>query len=270
MTPRKSVPAVPQVAGLMYHDVTDQPDSSGFLRSGARPYKLALSAFEDHLDAIAEAPTAPSLVTAVDFGRPGRHVVLTFDDGGKSALTASEALARRGWKAHFFIVTSRIGQRTFLTATEVRELAAYGHSVGSHSHTHPDIFRDLSVDQMRQEWRISRDAIAQLLGAPCVTASVPGGDISRLVIRSAAEIGYAYLFTSDPRVEPQRVPGCWVLGRFAAKRDTSPARVRELTRFRGWRSALLARRLKNTARASLPFLYRARVRAASREPAEVQ
>jgi len=37
----------------------------------------------------------------MDFERPGRHVLLTFDDGGKSALYASDQLSRRGWKGHF-------------------------------------------------------------------------------------------------------------------------------------------------------------------------
>jgi len=258
----------PNVAGFMYHDVTEDPDSSGFLRAGARSYKLSRRAFGLHLEGIAEAPVAPSLVTAVDFSSPGRYLVLTFDDGGKSALAASESLARRGWKAHFFIATSLIGQPTFLTATEIRELAACGHIVGSHSHTHPDIFRDLPPERMLQEWRVSRDMIAQILSAPCVTASVPGGDISRLVLRSAADAGFAYLFTSDPWLAPQRVAGCWVLGRFAPKVGTSPARVRQLANFRGWASARLARRLKDAARSGLPLLYRAYVWAAHREPDE--
>jgi peptidoglycan/xylan/chitin deacetylase (PgdA/CDA1 family) len=257
--------SLPDVAGLMYHEVTDAPDSSGLLRPGARAYKLTRSAFGLHLDGIATAPVAPSLVTAIDFTRRGRYLLLTFDDGGKGALTASEELSRRGWKGHFFIVTSRIGQRTFLAASEIQALAASGHVVGSHSHTHPDIFRDLSVERMQEEWRVSRDALTQLLGTPCVAASVPGGDISPLVLRAAAEAGYTYLFTSEPWLTPRRAAECWVLGRFAPKTGTSAARVRQLASFRGWASALMVRRLKGAARAALPQLYRAYVRRSSRE-----
>ena len=265
MTAPRSMTAVANVAGFMYHDVTDEPDSSGFLQAGARAYKLSRRAFELHLAGIAEAPVAPSLVTDVDFSRPGRYLVLTFDDGGKSALATSDTLAQWGWKAHFFIATSRIGQRTFLTAAEIRELAACGHLVGSHSHTHPPIFRDLSVERLGQEWRVSRDMIAQILGAPCVTASVPGGDVSPVVFRSAADAGFAYLFTSDPWLAPRRVAGCWVLGRFAPKTGTSSARVRQLASFRGWAGALMVRRLKGLARAALPRLYREYVRRTSHE-----
>jgi peptidoglycan/xylan/chitin deacetylase (PgdA/CDA1 family) len=260
--------SAPEVAGFMYHEVTDDPETTGFQRRGARPYQLTRRAFGLHLDGIAAAAAAPSLVTDVDFTRPGRHVLLTFDDGGKSALTASDALARRGWRGHFFIVTSLIGGRTFLAASEIREIAAAGHLIGSHSHTHPDIFRDLSVERMREEWRVSRDALAQILGAPCVGGSVPGGDISRDVLRSAADVGFSYVFTSEPWLAPQRVGDCWVLGRFAPKVGTSPARIRQLASFRGWTGALLVRRMKETVRTGLPFLYRAYVRQTSREPAE--
>ena len=45
--------ACPEVAGLMYHEVTDDPKTSGFQRPGALPYTLTKDAFARHLDAIA-------------------------------------------------------------------------------------------------------------------------------------------------------------------------------------------------------------------------
>src|SRR6185503_19402527 len=35
----------PEIAGLMYHEVTDDPTSSGFQRPGALPYTLSRAAF---------------------------------------------------------------------------------------------------------------------------------------------------------------------------------------------------------------------------------
>lgn len=262
--------APPDVAGFMYHEVTDQPGTTGFQRPAARAYQLTRRAFDLHLDAIATGVTAAALVTAVDFTRAGRYLLLTFDDGGKSALAASEALSRRGWKGHFFIVTSLIGGRTFLSANEIREIAAAGHLIGSHSHTHPDIFRDLSIEAMREEWRVSRDVLTQLLGVPCIAGSVPGGDISPLALQSAADAGFAYCFTSEPWVRPRRVGDCWILGRFAPKAGTSPAHIRRLAGFQGWTGALVVRRLKEAGRVGLPLLYRAYVRWTSREPVEAR
>jgi len=253
------------VASFGYHEVTDHPGTAGFQRPGALPYKHTGEAFARNLDAIAAASCPPERVTDLDLTRPGRHVLLTFDDGGKSAVPIGDALAARGWKGHFFIVTSLIGSRTFLTGPEIRYLHRCGHVVGSHSDTHPDIFREQPWDRMIEEWRISRDKLADLLGAPCRTASVPGGDSSPLVLRSAGAAGLAYLFTSEPVLRPESVGECWILGRFMPKAWTPAARIRELAAFRGWRRALLGRQLKGLARSAFPQLYRQYVRHTTRE-----
>jgi len=134
----------PMIAGFGYHEITDEPSASGFQRPGARPYTLTPRAFAEHLDQMAASAARPMRVTDIDFTRPDRCLVLTFDDGGKSAVHAGDALARRGWRGHFFIVSSLIGTRTFATAGDIRYLESCGHIVGTHSHTHPDIFPDLT------------------------------------------------------------------------------------------------------------------------------
>src|SRR5690348_16320922 len=105
-----------QLASLMYHEVTDDHATTGFQRAAARGYTLGTRLFANHVDRLARAAIAPTLVDLVDFGAPGRHLALTFDDGGRSAMYVGELLAQRGWQGHFFIVTSRIGERTFLDA----------------------------------------------------------------------------------------------------------------------------------------------------------
>jgi peptidoglycan/xylan/chitin deacetylase (PgdA/CDA1 family) len=254
------------VATFMFHEVTDDPTSTGFQRPGAMAYKHSHQAFARYLDQLATAPERPELVTAVDLTQPGQHIFLTFDDGGKSAVVAAEALERRGWRGHFFIVTSLVGNRTFLTAEEIRALRRGGHLIGSHSHTHPNIFRDQSPARMVEEWRASCDPLAQLLGEPCLSASVPGGDISSQVLESARTAGLRYLFTSEPWLAPRRLDTCWILGRYSVKVETTAARVGELAHFRGWTSALLRRRLKVLATRALPPLYRLYVRARTHAP----
>ena len=48
--------SAPEVAGLMYHEVSDDPTTSGFQRPGALPYTMTTAAFRRHLDAIAGGP----------------------------------------------------------------------------------------------------------------------------------------------------------------------------------------------------------------------
>src|SRR6266540_41491 len=251
-----SAAAAAAFAAFAYHDVADQPQESGFPSPGAAAYTLSRAAFRRHLAALARASLRPELVTGIDPTVPGRHVLLTFDDGGNSARHVGDELCRRGWLGHFFIITGRIGERTFLDAAGIRDLRRCGHVIGSHSHTHPDIFREQTMEQMVEQWRSSCDRLADLLGEPCTIASVPGGDISPLVLESAGAAGLQYLFTSEPVLAPRHVYGCWLLGRFWPKLTTGAARVGELARFRGWTRALLVRRLKDLARVALPSPYR--------------
>jgi peptidoglycan/xylan/chitin deacetylase (PgdA/CDA1 family) len=253
------------IASFGYHDVTDDPKDSGFQRSGAVPYKLDPRLFKEHLDRITAVGRAPALVTAIDLTRPAQHLLLTFDDGGKSALWIGEELCRRGWRGHFFIATGLIGRRTFLESGEIRHLRSCGHVVGTHSHTHPDIYRELEWERMIVEWRQSADILAQLLGEPCLTASVPGGEISFAVLKSAGISGLRYLFTSEPSPTPEIVGGAWVLGRFCAKANTTSAEIAQLARFQGWSNRLLVRRVKNLARRAMPSLFRMYVTRSTRE-----
>jgi peptidoglycan/xylan/chitin deacetylase (PgdA/CDA1 family) len=253
-----------QAAGLMYHEVTDDPSDSGYQRPGARPYALPRSTFSAHLAAVAAGPCAPEDVRDIDFTQSGRHLLLTFDDGGRSARMVADELSLHGWRGHFFIVTGRIGERTFLRPSDIIAIRSAGHIIGSHSHTHPDIFRDLSHERMRLEWRVSRDILTALLGELCVTASVPGGDSSPDVLQAASDCGFRYLFTSEPLLRPYLVDRCWILGRLAVKSDTTAARVRELIAFRGWARAHLERRLKVLARLGMGPLYRMYVERSTR------
>ena len=233
---------------------------------GRVPFKLSRQEFGEHLDSIARAGRTPALAPEIDLAIPGRHVLLTFDDGGRSAVHIGDTLSSRGWKGHFFITTGLLGNRTFLTPGDVRRLRSQGHLIGSHSHSHPSIYRELDRGRMVVEWRQSCDILAQLLGEPCLTASVPGGEISPAVLRSADSAGVRYLFTSEPWLEPRVVGGCWVLGRFFAKASTSADEIGQLAGFHGWTNRLMVRRLKALARRSVPPLYRWYVKRSTREP----
>src|SRR5438309_12038540 len=118
-------------AAFAYHDVTDDPRESGFQWRGAAPYTIGRVAFRSHLEAMATAYRRPALVTAIDFAAPGRHLLLTFDDGGKSALAVGDELSRRGWLGHLFIVNGRFGDATFIVAASIRFILRFGHFSGN-------------------------------------------------------------------------------------------------------------------------------------------
>ncbi len=206
---------------LIYHDVVTAPrqDECGFPGPVAARYKLEPERFEAHLDAIAATRVTVGLIG------DGSQTALTFDDGGASALHAAEALERRGWRGHFFITTGHIGMPGFLSAAQVRDLADRGHRIGSHSVTHPTYMGELSGAELADEWRSSRAALSEILGAEPDSAAVPGGFLSPAVIDEAAKAGYGLLATSQPTVKPDTHKGMRVQGRFTIWSTTVPSRA---------------------------------------------
>ncbi len=248
--------AGPPVVTFLYHEVCEDPTRSGFQRRSALPYKHPPAEFEKNLDVI--GAVAPAPVTIADFRNdpgPGYKLILTFDDGGKSALHIADALDRRGWPGHFFVTTSMIGAPTFLAPEDIRELRSRGHWIGSHSHSHPAPFNSLTRGQMREEWRVSREILEEILGETVTSASVPGGDLSAEVLDSAAESGIRFLFTSEPRPHAWTHGNMLCFGRVCPKAGTPLKRVERLASNRGFARELALRSAKNSARTVLGPLY---------------
>jgi peptidoglycan/xylan/chitin deacetylase (PgdA/CDA1 family) len=240
---------------LIYHDIAPRQarDEVGFPGRLADRYKLDPDLFERHLAAIDRTGVEVGLVSGV--ARPG--AALTFDDGGKSALLAAEALERRGWRGHFFITTGRLGTRGFLEQEEVLELAGRGHRVGSHSHSHPTYMGKLNEREIAEEWQRSRAILADVLDSPPTSASVPGGFLSRAVIEQAARAGFELLFTSEPITRMHLEQGLLVAGRHTIRASTRPGRVAAyVRRSRSARaSSWLEWNLKATAKRLSPAVY---------------
>lgn len=222
-----------RVATLLYHDVVADGawESSGFPGAAAGIYKLDVDEFRRHLRAIAEGVGRPPVLVdeLADSDRSRVPWVLTFDDGGVSAVTRiATLLDELGWKAHFFVTTSRIGTPGFLSAEQIRELRGLGHAIGSHSHNHPKRMSACTRDELLDEWRTSVERLREILGGPPDVASVPGGYYSGPVARAAADCGIARLFTSEPRKTVRRVGSCLVFGRYCVIRGDSTAKAAAL------------------------------------------
>jgi peptidoglycan/xylan/chitin deacetylase (PgdA/CDA1 family) len=212
---------------LAYHGVAAQggpPD--GFTGPGAAAYSVAPERFREHLERLAGATEGPpATVDGLTDGAVPDAWMLTFDDGAASATEVAEQLARRSWRGHFFIATDLVGSPGFLGWDEVRELARTGHVIGSHSCSHPDRMAACSWEQLLDEWSRSGAVLAEVLGRPVATASVPGGLYSPSVGRAAAAAGFTTLFTSLPRRRLGSIEGCLLIGRYAIRRNTSADEV---------------------------------------------
>ena len=231
---------------LLYHDVTPagSDSSSGFSGPGAAQYKLTPDEFRDHLDRIAsEAAALPPVDTVADSLRSSHDLrwTITFDDGGLSSITEiARQLEQHGWRGWFFIPTNYIGQPAFCSADQIRELHHRGHMIGSHSHTHPERISQCTWEQLIDEWTISCRVLAEIVGQPIETASVPGGFYSRDVARAAARAGIRVLFNSEPTTSVTHVDGMLILGRYNIYQGMSAANAVSLLKspLRRWRQAV--------------------------------
>jgi peptidoglycan/xylan/chitin deacetylase (PgdA/CDA1 family) len=167
----------------------------------------------------------------------------------------ADEIEKRGWKGHFFITTGRIDYRKFLTKKDIAELDARGHVIGSHSHTHPDIFYNLSREKMLEEWKVSCDILSELIQKPVVTASVPGGDMNLLTQMTAKSAGIKYLFTSEPIATPWEDDGLICIGRFCLKKDSPPDLVRDFAQFRGFFRQKFIRMTKQSVKRAIAPYY---------------
>lgn len=251
---------------FLYHDVSDRPETSGFQRRGALPYKHSVGHFMADVEAIGNQH-ATALPVSVALEETATALIMTFDDGGVSALDIAQILTERGWVGHFFVTTGMIGEPGFLTEGGIRGLSSAGHVIGSHSHTHPDIFRDISYDRKLEEWRISKEKLESILGEKVESASVPGGDMDDDTIRAAGEVGLKFLFTSEPNYIPFEKFGVKCIGRVCPKNTTPTTQVLTWASGQGYFRAQALRKTKELLRRYGRPLYRLYVRSNERKSA---
>ena len=244
---------------LMYHNVVEAEEISGFQVRSARAYRLGLPQFLAHLEAIEKGPLKPRTVFDLAKGAIGSGLLLTFDDGGKSAVRIADLLDARGWKGHFFVTTSLIDTSGFVTRSDILDLQRRGHVLGSHSHTHPNICYNLRDDEMFAEWRTSCLELADILGAPVTVASVPGGDMNRRTVAMAARAGIGYLFTSEIALSPWQSEGITCFGRVCLMNGEPLEGLKRLIRFKGYGMRRAIRAGKQLVKRLIGRRYRSRM-----------
>ena len=79
----------------------------------------------------------------------------------------------------------------------LRQLAAEGHVIGLHSHTHPTRLADLSPHEQRREYRSNHAYLTSLLGEPPLTVSHPCNSYSEITLRILRDLGVRVGFCSN-------------------------------------------------------------------------
>ena len=176
------------------------------------------------------------LVDAHDRGQGARMVGLTFDDGYVDFLEhAVPILERHGMTGTVYVVAGRLaGQNDWdegprldlLSADQIREVAAAGHEVGSHSLTHAHL-AGLDPAALRAEVGESRRVLGEVLGAPVRGFCYPYGDFDAAAADAVREAGYDHAcVTRDYSVADRHTLPRFYVG----DRDTGPRLAAKLAR----------------------------------------
>ena len=142
-----------------------------------------------------------TLVDAMRAGRQRGLVGITFDDGYHNMVEAAlPVLLRHGFTATFFIISGLLGGTNewdgdpvwpLMSADQVRELAAAGMEIGSHSTTHLRL-PGVAAKQLEDEVSESRTSLGELIGAPVRGFAYPYGSMDEAAQQAVRDAGYDY------------------------------------------------------------------------------
>ncbi|GII66245.1 hypothetical protein Skr01_63300 [Sphaerisporangium krabiense] len=187
---------------LMYHSVTDRPNSA------TRPLAVRPSVFEAQMAYLKDRGFTPltladlvaSLYGTGGAPAPERPVVVTFDDGyadfHENALPVLDGL---GFPATVFLTSGWVEDAgpdaagrpldRMLTWSQAREAASCGIEIAGHSHSHPQLDQ-LSDAALRVELRRNKALLEDKVGWPVATMAYPYGYSSARVRKEVRKAGY--------------------------------------------------------------------------------
>jgi peptidoglycan/xylan/chitin deacetylase (PgdA/CDA1 family) len=180
---------------LMYHEI-DLPgrelcDSDpGYAR-----YTVSLDNFRRQMQFLKDSGT-PGVNVSQMLAGPETAVALTFDDGCETDLIlAAPILKDLGFQATFYLTVGFLGKRGFVSRPQARELGEAGFEIGCHSITHAYL-TDLDDAGLQREIGDAKKELEDIVSAPVLHFSCPGGRWDDRVARVARASGYKSVATS--------------------------------------------------------------------------
>jgi len=128
-----------------------------------------------------------------------RHcIVLTFDDAwADNHANALGLLSHYRLPATLYVPSRMLGERGYMTRSQVLEMDAAGVAVGAHSRTHADL-RICDRTQLEREVRGSKEDLEDLIGKPVTSFAYPTGLLDDRVVGAVSAAGFATAVTTRP------------------------------------------------------------------------
>lgn len=159
------------------------------------------------LDDYDYTPVSMATLAAIMRGEilgPVKPVVITFDDVNSSQIDAGlPVLERHHFVATFYIVLKWLDSGSHFSTQQVKDLAAKGMDIESHTMTH-EWLTSLAPKDMDRELAESRKELEALTGKPVTSVAYPSTMQNATVRQRAAADGYVTGTIMDPRNATQK------------------------------------------------------------------
>jgi peptidoglycan/xylan/chitin deacetylase (PgdA/CDA1 family) len=159
---------------------------------------------------------------------PDKVVAITIDDGYLDTFEAAAPILREhGFTATVFVVAGLVGRRSLwdvgkcctaplMDWEQIRQLIAWGFSIGSHTVTHPELSQ-LSPADARYEIEHSRHILEERLGQSVPMFCYPFGEWNETTYRIVRDAGYLAACNDTWRHEHRPFAMARVDGRYLAR-----------------------------------------------------
>ncbi|MEE1943700.1 polysaccharide deacetylase family protein [Pedobacter sp. KR3-3] len=154
----KTILARKQVPILCYHQVRNWRPTDGKV---GKDYIIEIQNFKDQIKMLADSGyhtiLPDQLYAYLNTGAPlpSKPIMLTFDDTDLDQFTVVRpTLQKYGYKAVYFIMTVSIGKKgkfvDYMSADQIKQLAAEGNVIGSHTYDHKNFKKYAGKDWEEQ------------------------------------------------------------------------------------------------------------------------
>ena len=183
---------------LMYHEVSEIPESKMEVRRMHPTYSLSVQQFEEQMEYLFKN-NYKSISLSSLFNKENSYekgVVITFDDGFVGNYKyALPVLKKYNFTATIFIIVSQVSSEGYLNWQQLSELSRNGISIQSHTMTHQPTGQ-LTDEELFYELSESKKIIEDKLGQAINFVSLPHGSFHKNLVNIAREIGYSGICSS--------------------------------------------------------------------------
>lgn len=183
----------PEFIALCLHEVSDKPNDNLAI-SPANFHKLVKELKDKGFQFIDSNDVSAIIKGTME--QPKKAVFLSFDDGYEDNYTnAFPILKEESVKATFFLVSGSIGTNNRMTVAQLKDMAAYGMSFGSHTVNHAELNK-LTPEQIQKEMNDSRYVLEHDYKIKVDSLAYPCGFENEDVVEDA-EKNYDIAFTAS-------------------------------------------------------------------------